>query len=416
MILGTAADVAGLAKSAWVTYSGPLAGGAVEEWARATAAGLVKGAGGSATTATTTTTAADLQRQHAADVAAAPPPPPIPAMLPESAKAGGRSDVGDILKATSLSFQYALQAEATHAEPGARDAFAAWAGLVAVAHPLRACRDGAASLVASLPRTWPAPAASALGPPPSPDPSLAAVPICGAATPIPPAWDGCAPSRDPAGGSRATGRRGYTCGLWQVLHALAAGHPDGAAGGEAWLAGVAAYVKHFFQCSECAAHFTDMASGADAAAVATRSDAVLWAWRAHNRVNARLAATEAATPGDGDPAHPKAPWPPRALCPGCSAPAPGPSGVPQWNEAAVADFLVRWYRAEDGAGGGATGGGGFGGGAPALPRRALGDAHGASSEGSRPLLLLAIVGLVCAAVVAATRPPPVRRGMKAAAH
>jgi len=368
MILGTAADVAGLAKSAWVTYSGPLAGGAVEEWARATAAGLVKGAGGSATTATTTTTAADLQRQHAADVAAAPPPPPIPAMLPESAKAGGRSDVGDILKATSLSFQYALQAEATHAEPGARDAFAAWAGLVAVAHPLRACRDGAASLVASLPRAWPAPAASALGPPPSPDPSLAA------------------------------------------------GHPDGAAGGEAWLAGVAAYVKHFFQCSECAAHFTDMASGADAAAVATRSDAVLWAWRAHNRVNARLAATEAATPGDGDPAHPKAPWPPRALCPGCSAPAPGPSGVPQWNEAAVADFLVRWYRAEDGAGGGATGGGGFGGGAPALPRRALGDAHGASSEGSRPLLLLAIVGLVCAAVVAATRPPPVRRGMKAAAH
>ena len=369
----------------------------------------------------------ELARMNTAEVAAAPPPPPIPAMLPVSAKPGGRADGGDILKATTLAFQYALQAEATHSEPGARDAFAAWAALVAAAHPLEACRTGATALVAGLPKTWPVAAASSVGPPPGPDPALAAVPVCGAATPIPPVWDGCAPSRD-ASGRTTTGRRGYTCGLWQAFHALAAGHPDEAGGGKAWLAGVRGYVRHFFQCSECAAHFTDMASAPDAAAVSTRADAVLWAWRAHNRVNARLAVTEAATPGDGDPAHPKRPWPPRDLCPACAAPAPGPDGVTsQWNEGAVTDFLVRWYRAADA---GPGGGGGSGGGRPGsavaaaaakasppsvLPRRALGDAH-ASSGGSRPLLILAVVGLVCAAVVAATRPPPVRRGVKAAAH
>lgn len=419
MILGTAADVAGLARSAWATYSGPLTGEAVEAWARSAAAGVGGGGGGGSGGGVA---AAAVQAQHAAPSTPAPPPPPPlpPSMLPASSRPGGRADLGDITKATALAFQYALQAEAVHSEPGAREAFAAWVGLVAAAHPVRACRQGAAGVVAGLARTWPAGGGpGSVGPPPTPDPSLATLPLCGPSTPIPPLWDGCAPSRDAA--AAHNGRRGYTCGLWQAFHALAAGHPDAAGGGKAWLGGVAGYVRHFFQCSECAAHFTEMASGADAAAVTTRSDAVLWAWAAHNRVNARLASTEAATPGDGDPAHPKVQWPPQALCPACAAPAPGPGGAPQWNEDAVAAFLMDWYRPDEGGAAAAAGGGrAKAAGATALPRRALGDggasSSSSSSEGSRPLLILAVVGLVCAGVVAATRPPPVRRGTKAAAH
>ena len=43
-------------------------------------------------------------------------------------------------------------------------------------------------------------------------------------------------------------------------------------------------MKHFFQCTDCANHFTEMASETAARAVMSRRHAVLWAWRAHNEV------------------------------------------------------------------------------------------------------------------------------------
>ena len=44
------------------------------------------------------------------------------------------------------------------------------------------------------------------------------------------------------------------------------------------------FVRHFFQCTDCAVHFTEMASGNAAKAVASKKQAVLWMWRAHNEV------------------------------------------------------------------------------------------------------------------------------------
>lgn len=41
-------------------------------------------------------------------------------------------------------------------------------------------------------------------------------------------------------------------------------------------------MQHYFQCSDCAKHFMEMASEKAALAVTTRQDAVLWSWRAHN--------------------------------------------------------------------------------------------------------------------------------------
>jgi thiol oxidase len=410
MLVGRAADVAAGAagKERWSVYDGSLASAAVEAWARtrvaalpaagdaATAGGGAAGGGAAA--------AADVQRQHAAPTTTTTATTTTikPPLSPPSAV-----DVADITKATALAFQYALQAEAVHGEPGAREAFAAWTSLVAASHPVPACRTGAAALAAALPRAWPPPAtAGSLSPPPKPDTTaLLAIPVCGPPSSLPAAWGACAPSAaltgTPGGAARATGR-GYTCGLWQTFHALAANLPDAESGGTAWMTGVRGYVRHFFQCSECAAHFSEMAVAADAAGVVSRADAVRWAWAAHNRVNARLAGTEAATPGDGDPAHPKVQWPPRSLCPACAAPAPGPDGGPQWDEDAVLSFLLRWYRLT------------AAGLASSTPRRALGTHETGGAEGSRPLLVLAVVGLVVCAVVLATRPPPVRRGAKAA--
>ena len=82
--------------------------------------------------------------------------------------------------------------------------------------------------------------------------------------------------------------------------------------------------KHFFPCDDCRSHFLDMAKEAGDS-VRTKRDAVLFAWRAHNRVNARLAAAEARGDdvGSGDPAYPKVQWPTAEQCEACRAPVVG---------------------------------------------------------------------------------------------
>eukprot|EP00966_Prymnesium_polylepis_P106112 2456982-Prymnesium_polylepis.1 len=55
--------------------------------------------------------------------------------------------------------------------------------------------------------------------------------------------------------------RGYPCGLWLLFHSLLARAPDHAALGV--LAAIEGYVRHFFGCADCAAHFLQMAEGAD---------------------------------------------------------------------------------------------------------------------------------------------------------
>ena len=74
------------------------------------------------------------------------------------------------------------------------------------------------------------------------------------------------------------------------------------------------YVDDFFGCRDCARHFLTMAE--DGAAITrdvkSSQDAVMWLWKAHNRVNVRLQ-------GDvsDDPAFPKAVFPAKDHCPSC---------------------------------------------------------------------------------------------------
>jgi thiol oxidase len=183
------------------------------------------------------------------------------------------------------------------------------------------CRAGAAAAATRLSALWPAGAEA-----PADQGGLAALPVC-----APQAfteWGGC------RGSSPNT--RGYTCGLWQLLHALAAQLPDAPGAGAAWLAAVAGWGKHFFQCSECSAHFTAHATATAATAVASKREAVLWVWRTHNLVNERLVGEDADS-GGGDPEFPHVQWPTPAECAQCRR-AKG-----DWDEDAVYGFLQRYY-------------------------------------------------------------------------
>eukprot|EP00051_Salpingoeca_urceolata_P011967 m.148835 g.148835 ORF g.148835 m.148835 type:complete len:402 (+) comp17328_c0_seq2:1018-2223(+) len=130
--------------------------------------------------------------------------------------------------------------------------------------------------------------------------------------------------------------RGYTCGLWSVFHSVLSTCP-GERQARSALRTVAAFVKHFFGCRVCAEHFADMAATLDNdLATHDQGTAVLWLWRAHNRVNLRLKSPD--NPSQ-DPQHPKQLFPTMQQCPSCR-----PSGEEsEFDEAAVLDFLQGFY-------------------------------------------------------------------------
>lgn len=129
--------------------------------------------------------------------------------------------------------------------------------------------------------------------------------------------------------------RGYPCSLWTLFHALTVHEeiidrhkpkevPE-------VVDAMAGYIKNFFTCSDCAAHFTEMAKTI-AGNVTTQNDSILWLWSAHNRVNMRLAgdATE-------DPEHKKVQFPSKEACPACH------TTDGSWNKTEVLKFLKHMF-------------------------------------------------------------------------
>lgn len=68
------------------------------------------------------------------------------------------------------------------------------------------------------------------------------------------------------------------------------------------LQAIRGYVRFFFGCRDCAAHFEKMASGS-MHRVGSPNSAVLWLWSSHNKVNARLAGKEGPPPRLESPAE-----------------------------------------------------------------------------------------------------------------
>lgn len=151
---------------------------------------------------------------------------------------------------------------------------------------------------------------------------------------------GCRPS--------VPGRRGYSCGLWQLFHYLTvqATNSDRSHDPLEVLRAVHGFVKHYFGCTHCSKHFQEMAEKNQMWQVATKDDAVLWLWSAHNEVNRRLADDHTE-----DPAFPKVQYPLRTVCSQCYQQAIPVRGVtpseapdaPNWDKSEVLYYLRRVY-------------------------------------------------------------------------
>lgn len=129
-----------------------------------------------------------------------------------------------------------------------------------------------------------------------------------------------------------TGKRGYTCGLWNLFHFLTvqAASTDHSNDPTEVLDGIHAFVKHFFGCSHCSEHFQEMAKRRNLWSVTSKDDAVIWLWAAHNEVNQRLSGDETE-----DPAFPKVQFPKIEACAECKQ----VNG--DWNYLEVLRFLWR---------------------------------------------------------------------------
>jgi thiol oxidase len=275
------------------------------------------------------------------------------------------ADLLDVAVATSRA--YHEMTSPALLRPETRHAFLGFLNLLKAAHPLRVCADGARAIVDAFDDLWPAEDGDIAGV----RARLSSARVCGDGLErlllgISPdaqtrtdKQNGSGLSPDPDAAVRDTpwrsclgtveGTRGYTCGLWTLFHALAARAP-GEDGGAVWFDAIVGWIEHFFPCDDCRSHFLAMAGEVESGDVVTARDAQLWAWKAHNKVNARLAEREAngLGAGSGDPAFPKTQWPDASACEACRAPitgagARGEKKIVRWDEEAVAAFLTVYF-------------------------------------------------------------------------
>jgi thiol oxidase len=119
--------------------------------------------------------------------------------------------------------------------------------------------------------------------------------------------------------SSVPGARGFTCGLWLSLHAAANRLPDSPGSGTLLVNAMRAFNDHFFKCDECHEHLSKLLAAPPATQVSTRRDAVIWLWRLHNIVNARLMQEDAKSGrASSGPGVVKAVFPRTEVCPKCN--------------------------------------------------------------------------------------------------
>ncbi len=235
--------------------------------------------------------------------------------------------VDDVERATVELFEYLFSSTLILQSSEVRQDFLQWITLLSEAHPSPRCRQGFRYVKKQIGVLWPETSVK-------PIPHMSRLHVCTVQYEKK-EWQSCAAS--------VPEKRGFTCGLWQLLHALSVGIEDQQT--DLWMQGVRAFARHFFGCAECAKHFLLTLDREEARRVQSRRELIMWLWSIHNLVNKRLGREEREN-GMGDPEFPKVQWPPVRLCPQCHSTSHSEDQV-DWNEYEVLEFLDRFYASVD---------------------------------------------------------------------
>eukprot|EP00210_Caulerpa_lentillifera_P009046 g8633.t1 len=232
-------------------------------------------------------------------------------------------NLDDIEHATVEIFDHLLQSEVVLQGARIRTAFLQFIALLQEAHPSKQCRSSIQYLYSHLDELWPKDSLK-------PKELMSKFKICGVQYKVT-KWSDCAGSKP--------NRRGFTCGVWQLLHALTVGIEDHRV--QLWVTGIEAFGQYFFGCDECAKHFIKTMESSNVREIQTKNELIMWLWETHNRVNLRLQKEEAVNK-IGDPDYPKIDWPSHSMCPQCRV-----SGTrddnPEWSRQKVLAFLLEFY-------------------------------------------------------------------------
>ncbi|KAJ9548959.1 hypothetical protein OSB04_021502 [Centaurea solstitialis] len=241
--------------------------------------------------------------------------------------------VYDVEEATSIAFDIILEHKMI--KPDTRATLIKFMQLMVAHHPSRRCRIGSADILVSFDDLYPSnmwPASKQEYENDTRHGLQGKFDICGKDIPRG-YWMFCRGSKNDT--------RGFSCGLWVLLHSLSVRVEDG----ESQMAFTTTcdFIHQFFICEECRQHFYNMCSRVSTPFSSTR-DFVLWLWTAHNEVNERLKKEEASL-GTGDPKFPKSIWPSQRLCPTCYAAQDQTeeSGSINWDRDEVFKFLGNYY-------------------------------------------------------------------------
>lgn len=260
------------------------------------------------------------------------------------------ANVADLERATVEMYAQMTSEAVFVSSLDARRAFVAFLSLASETHPLETCYRSLTNLLHRMDDLWPLHGKNATG---QIRASLTlGVRVCGKPrgedVTVVPRWVDCAASVE--------GLRGYTCGVWMLLHAMSVRVPASQLSNEDFIVAVRGWVEYFFPCAECREHFLGMIESAENGfkEYETRADgAAMWLWRAHNVVNARLAEEETAPTesvptgsvlAKHDPKHPKIQFPSHSACPSCYDSAG--VGEHSWDESHVSQFLTTHYLGE----------------------------------------------------------------------
>lgn len=236
----------------------------------------------------------------------------------------------DVEEATFSAFDIILQHKMI--KPGTKASLVRFLQLIVAHHPSRRCRKGSAKILVNFDDLY-SPEIGAgnneYGLTENATKVLESFQICGKDVPRG-YWMFCRGSKNDT--------RGFSCGLWVLLHSLSVKIEDGES--HMTFTTICDFIHNFFICEECREHFFDMCSRVHSPLNSTR-DLALWLWDVHNQVNERLSKEEAAH-GTGDPKYPKMIWPPKQLCPSCHLTSSQKSEV-KWDKDEVFKFLISYY-------------------------------------------------------------------------